>query len=252
MVWRVGMSDPGYLLIPGGGMSDWVWRDLDPAVRRCAIPVDRRLQNNTTDRRRSATIHDCVRYILRLVDDAGHSELVIVAHSGGGILAPLVAQECDDRILGIVFVAANIPRTGSNAVSSLPFPARLINRLAVRSQLRFDSVPIKAHEGVVRERFCNTASETVIRYVLDQRLTSEPLCLLYERVDWSLVPKVPMTYFRLLRDRTASLKLQDRMAANLGIDNVRDIDSDHMVMLSHPRDFNDALRVTVSDFLQAT
>jgi pimeloyl-ACP methyl ester carboxylesterase len=246
------MGDFGYLLIAGGGMSTWVWRDLDPDIRRSAISVDRRFAGTTAHERRHASLDDCVEYAFGLVNEAGYREIVIVAHSGGGVIAPMIAQRLGSRARGIVFVSANIPGDRMNALASLPIGARFVNRVAAWAQVRADSAPLSKFEAPVRRRFCNTASEDVIQYVLSQTLITEPLCVFREKVDWSHLRRLPMTYFRLLRDKTATLDLQSRMAANLAIDDLQDIDGDHMVMLSHPVEFNEALRNAVTRLVNAT
>lgn len=114
--------------------------------------------------------------------------------------------------------------------------------MAARAQAKTDSAPVRKHEKMIRTRFCNTASPAVIEYVLQQRLLTEPLCVYDGKVDWTGMPEIPMTYIRLLRDKTASLGMQDRMAGNLNVKDLRDIDSEHMVMLSHPAELNEMLQ----------
>ena len=242
------MSDVGFVFLPGGAMSAWVWRDLDADIRSRSVLVEGRITNNTAERRRSATLSDCVDHVQTAVHASGLQAFVIVAHSGAGALAPLMAKRMKEKVRGIIFVSANIPPNGSTVQKMLPLPIRVLNAFAVRMQLRHDSTPARGREKQIRAMFCNTASQEVVDYVSQQSLLSEPLCVLRESVDWSGVPKIPMTYVRLLHDKTASLELQNRMAANLGIHDFYDIDSDHMVMLSHPAEFNAALRSITKRF----
>jgi pimeloyl-ACP methyl ester carboxylesterase len=240
------MSDLGYVFLAGGAMSGWVWRDLDNELRSRAVIIAQRLEENTFQNRMRATLADCVDTIVRQIERSGHRRVHIVAHSGGGILAPLVAARMKDRVGRIAFVSANIPRHGTNGLHSLPLPFRALNALVARRQAKSDSTPARGRGKTIRSMFCNTASEEVIQYVLDQSLIAEPICMLMEKLDWTGVPRIPMTFIRLSKDRTATLEFQDRMAANLGITEKYDIESDHMVMLSHPRQFNDALHAVLS------
>ena len=236
------MNDIGLVFIPGGGMAGWVWRDLDADLRRRAILIEGRLKSNDRESRLNATLSDCVEHVTGQMQGSGNSEFIVIGHSGGGMLAPLVAKRMRKEVKGIVLVCASIPENHTNTLHGLPFPIKLLNRLAVRMQVSVDSTPARSRERMIRSMFCNTASEEVIDYVLGQTLLSEPLCVINEKVDWTGVPDIPMTYIRLLNDKTGSLTLQDRMAANLAIRDKVDIESDHMVMLSHPVQFNDALR----------
>ena len=246
------MSDLGVVFIPGGGMSAWVWKDLDPEMRQRAVLIEGRLENNDRNARISATLADCVDHVVEQMRRSGHSSFIIVGHSGGGMLLPLVARRMPGKVKGLVFVSANIPRNGQNALQGLPFPIRLLNRIVVKKQASVDSTPARAQERAIRSMFCNTASDDVVDYILRQNLLSEPLCVINEKVDWTGVPDIPMTFVRLLKDKTASLQVQDRMAANLAVRDIVDIDSDHMVMLSHPAEFNAALRTITERFMKRT
>ena len=236
------MNDLGWVFIPGGGMSDWIWRDLDSEIRERAVLVPRRLKHNTAANRVRARLSDCVDFIEELITRAGFSQVVLVAHSGGGLLAPLAAKRKAFKVERLIFVSANIPAHNTNSLQDLPLSIRLLNGLAARMQLKRDATPLRRYEKLVRKKFCNAAPEEAIEYVLGRDLLSEPLCVYDEKLDWSGLPRIPMTFIRLLNDKTASLSLQDRMAANLDIKDKYDIDADHMVMLSRPREFNAALR----------
>jgi pimeloyl-ACP methyl ester carboxylesterase len=243
------MKDIGYVFIPGGGMSSWVWRDLDQELSSRAVLVEGRLTNNILQERMHATLSTCVDHIEEGMRQAGYPEYVIIAHSGGGILAPLVAKRFPGKVKGIIFVSASIPRNHTNALDVMPLPMKILNKLAAKSQLRRDTTPARTHEKMIKKVFCNTASPEVVEYVLQQQLITEPLCAFFERVDWDGVPKIPMAYMRLLDDKTASLSMQDRMAANMDIRVKHDMPSDHMVMLSHPDQFNQAVHTLIGKLL---
>jgi pimeloyl-ACP methyl ester carboxylesterase len=235
------MGDIGYVFIPGGGMSGWVWKDLDAGILDRSVLVRGRLSANTLRARMNASLDACVDHVVEEMLRGTCDGNIIVAHSGGGIIAPLVAKRMPASIKGIIFVSANIPRNHTNAIHILPLPLQLLNMFAARNRLKADSTPARAHEKIIRRAFCNTSTEEVIGYVLRQELLTEPLCVFFEKVDWTGMPAMPMAFIRLLADRTTSVQLQDRMAANLGIQEKYDIESDHMVMLSHPARFNEAL-----------
>ena len=74
----------------------------------------------------------------------------------------------------------------------------------------------------------------MIDFVLEQELLTEPRCVYREKISWAEFPPVSKTYIQLLQDRTHSLENQARMASNLAITDIREIGSDHMVMLSQP------------------
>ncbi len=236
------------VLIPGGGMSSWAWDRLVPLLQADCLCIPTRLPLSTPETRKKATIADCVEHILAQMDSAGFEQAVIVGHSGGGILAGQLARTAPERIRHLVFISANIPQDGRTALYGLPASVRLLNLFAMHIQNRSNSTPLKKMERIVRRNFCNTCQEEAISFMLEQKLLSEPLCLIHEKIYWSGFSPLPRTFIRLLQDRTISLAGQARMASNLAITDIRTIDSDHMVMLSHPQ----ALAEILHDILVST
>ena len=98
--------------------------------------------------------------------------------------------------------------------------------------------------SMVRKIFCNTCNETTIKYVLKQKLLSEPLCMAFEKVNWDNFPQLPLKYIILTKDKTHSVKHRKQMMENLKITSSVSTDSDHMVMLSHP----EQLAHVINDF----
>ncbi len=235
------LPHPGLVLIPGGGMSSWAWDRLIPLLQADCLPIPTRLPVSTPEIRKKATVADCVDHILAQMDAAGFERAVVVGHSGGGLLAGQLARKAPERVRHLVFISANIPQDGHTALYGLPAPVRLLNQFAMHLQNRRNSTPMKNMEGMVRRNFCNTCPEDAICFLLEQELLTEPLCLIHEKICWSAFPPLPRTFIRLLQDRTISLAGQARMAGNLAITDIRDIDSDHMVMLSHPQALADIL-----------
>lgn len=82
----------------------------------------------------------------------------------------------------------------------------------------------------------NGAPEDTIQYVLRQDLLPEPICVLNGRMNWDGFPKVGMTYVVLTDDHTLGAEKQRLMGKNLGIEDFREIESCHMVMLAKPEE----------------
>ncbi len=235
------MSNLGFVFIPGGLMSTWVWKFVDQKYLANAVLIPRRIKENNFHNRLHATLEDCVDFITELINDSKSARVVVIAHSGGGMIAPLVAKKLPEKVKQIIFVSANIPENHTTALDFLPAPIRVLNRVAIKHQIKSDCVPAIKQEKAIRNIFCNTASPEVIDYVLQQNLYPEPICTITDKVNWDGVPGIPMAYIRLTKDKTGSIELQNRMADHLAIQTRYNIDSDHLVMLSHPKEFNMAL-----------
>ena len=226
----------GFVLLPGGGMSKWIWEKIDSKLKLPYIALDKRINPNTYENRKNATLETCIEYIIETIDKAPFEKSIIVGHSGAGALAANVGKSIPDKIKHIIYIAANIPKHNATMMDGLPFLLKLLNIIAVRKMIKKDSIPYKKIEKTVREKFCNTCDEETIKYVLEHELLSEPLCVLSERMDWTAFPTIPQTYITLLNDHTLSIDKQKNMAGNLNITDIKTIESDHMVMVSHPEE----------------
>jgi pimeloyl-ACP methyl ester carboxylesterase len=229
------------ILIPGAGMSDWIWEATRQFLDSPIISITNRLDINTYQTRKSSTLNDCVEHILNVIKDTEYEKFIVVGHSGAGVVAAKLCQAIPERIQHAIYVAANIPKHGTTMIDSLPFLIRIINVLAIRRMVRNDSIPYSKIEKVMRERFCNDSGQEVIQTVLSERMLSEPMCAVTEKMNWSDFPQMKQTYLLLLKDKTLSLDRQRYMASNLAINEFDEIDSDHMVMLSHPQEFAKAI-----------
>jgi pimeloyl-ACP methyl ester carboxylesterase len=229
------------VLIPGAGMSSWVWRDVVDRISLPTICIGERLAQNTYVSRKTSSLGDCVDHALSILDASGYDSFIVVGHSGAGPIAAMLAQALGDRAERLVLVAANLPPHGRTMIDSLPWAIKLINVLAIRRMIKKDSTPMARLGKVIREKFCNDSPESVIEYVLSQEMRSEPLCAITERMDWSGYRSLPRTYILLTRDGTLSIPSQRAMAGNLGIEDFVEIESDHMAMLSHPAEFARAI-----------
>jgi pimeloyl-ACP methyl ester carboxylesterase len=102
------MADSGtatFVLIHGGNSTGWDWHLVTPVLRDLGhevIPVDLPIEDpaNGVGEYADAVVEAC----------AGRPNLVVVAHSWGGLVAPIVASRIDTALL--VFVTAMVPLPG--------------------------------------------------------------------------------------------------------------------------------------------
>jgi pimeloyl-ACP methyl ester carboxylesterase len=227
--------EPVFVLIPGGGMSDWVWKDLLGYLRYPSIMISSRIEPNTYQNRLNSTLKDMVDHIVVKIP-ADADNLVLVGHSGAGMLAAMTAQSIAPRIKHVVFIAANIPAHNASAVSGLPFLIRWLNITAIKKQIKMDSIPMENFAKMIRKSFLNNAPEEIAQYMLRQALLPEPLCVLNARMNWDGFPDVGKTYVVLSDDHTLSPEKQRQMGRNLNIEDFRVINSCHMAMLTKPEE----------------
>lgn len=231
---RLMKKKDGFMLIPGGGMSSWIWDELIDLLDAPTITPEYRVKNNNIESRKTSCIKDCVEYHLQLFEESNLEKMVLVGHSGAGALAAAIAKEIPDRIKSIIYLSANLPKNHTSTLDSLPIPIRLLNRHAIKSQIAIDSKPMHKNAKMIKKYFCNQCNEKTIDFVLEQNLQTEPLCLAFEKYDFDDFPNLMQLYVILTKDMTQTVKQQIRMMKNFNIFEKDEINSDHMVMLSHP------------------
>jgi pimeloyl-ACP methyl ester carboxylesterase len=225
--------DLAFVLIHGGGLDPWVWERMTPLLDLPALAVRRAAPGTNLNR---LTLDDCAKYIQAEIEAAGLEKVILVAHSIGGVIAPVVATLLPDRVVQMVFVGATIPPEGRSAMSVF----RPSERFGMAVWLRLKGWNLtwmdKAIEEDMRKTLCNDMDEATVQQVLSGGNRPEPPAIFYDRVSRVHMPAVPCTYIKLLQDRgVLPPAKQDEMAANIGA-KVLTLDTGHTAMLSRPQE----------------
>lgn len=72
----------------------------------------------------TATLDDYVAQTLKQIDTLTADEIIIVAHSAGGVIGTEIAKRLGDRLAGFVAISALLPKPGTSFVANLPFPQK--------------------------------------------------------------------------------------------------------------------------------
>jgi pimeloyl-ACP methyl ester carboxylesterase len=202
-----------YALVHGSGDGGWAWHLVQRALRERGheavapdLPTDRD----------DAPWGDCVDAVADAVGDA--RDLVVVGHSAGGFVVPLVADRLGARLQ--VFVAGMVPRPGESGgewFGNVGWDGAMADPDPVRAFYE-DVPPDLAAQAAARERPTSA------------RLGEAP---------WPLpsLPPVPARYVVTTRDRFLPEAVQRRVAAErLGIDRPDEIAAGHCPHLSRPEE----------------
>ena len=211
-----------YALVHGSGDGGWAWHLVQRALRdrgHDAVAPD--LPTDLED----ATWDDCVDTVAAAVGSA--DDLVLVGHSSGGFVVPLVAQRLGARLQ--VFVAGMVPSPGESAAAwfgSVGWAEAVAASAREDGGRTGNPDPMVAfYDGVPKA----LADQAIAR----ERHTSERL----GNVPWPLpsMPDVATRYVVTARDRFIPPQVQRRVAAErLGIADPDEIDAGHCVNLSQP------------------
>jgi pimeloyl-ACP methyl ester carboxylesterase len=181
---------------------------------------------------RKVTLQDCVASVVEQIDQAGLDEVVIVAHSLGGLVAPgVVARLGASRVARLVLIAAVIPPEGMSDMDLIARPARWIIARLVRP-----GVPRRPPaRALARVSFCNGMTRGQRGQVYAQLVPEAP-GLFHEPVSRADLPTaVPRTWIMPLRDRANPPRKQRICIDNLGgVGETIEIDTCHDVMISEP------------------
>ena len=99
-----------FALIPGAGMTDWLWESARPLLRLPNVAITDRLPENTYRARRHSSLDDCVAHIETVLGNEGYDRFLVVGHSGAGPIAAKLCQRMPEKVEHVVYVAANLSR----------------------------------------------------------------------------------------------------------------------------------------------
>lgn len=227
------MTEVGFVLVHGGGHDSRCWDRLVPLLDGPVTAVDLPGRGTRPANLTTLSIADFVRAVVEDIDAFGDVDrVVLVGHSMAGITIPYVAEQRPTKVAHLVFVSCFVPREGSSITGELPAWLRVISRLPRRSSAG------GMRPSVAKYMFCNDMDAAQRAFTLE-RLVPETQNVLSEPVSRRQLPApdvIPRTYVKLLRDHSLRPRRQDEFIRNVGGCQVRELDSGHDAMISHPRE----------------
>jgi len=110
-----------YLLVHGAFHGGWCWREVAGRLRAAGHDVFTPTLTGLGDRVHrlspDTTLDTHIEDICRVIDSERLGDLVVVAHSYGGLPATGAADRRDDRIRALVYIDAVIPEDGDTGES---------------------------------------------------------------------------------------------------------------------------------------
>jgi pimeloyl-ACP methyl ester carboxylesterase len=191
------------------------------------------------------TVDDCVASVVADVNATGADDIVVVAHSSGGLFAPGVAASLAPRVRHIVLDAASVAPEGGRGLESMKesHRARVVEGMdAARASGRTLRTPGPEEPDKVRIAYGgDDLDDDQIAFMRDPvRCVRDSMNFYFQPVSWAGVGDVPVTYIKHLRDRPSPPALQDELIVRLrtmGRDpTVVEIDSGHIPAVTHPQE----------------
>jgi pimeloyl-ACP methyl ester carboxylesterase len=234
----------GIVLVHGGQHTGRCWEptvahlmEMRPEIS--VLPVHLPGRDGNPADLSEVGIAECVQSVVSDIERAKLSEVVLVAHSMGGVTIPGVAEALGkERVSRLVFIAAAVPPDGTSILEDLIGELRE----TVGTRVEEPSEPAPFPREMVTELFCNGMTEDQVEFTMSQ-MCPESNLLATQRVDRSGMPQsIPRTWILTARDRAVTPEQQRQHIENLGgVDDVVEIDTCHDVMISEPEQLAKAL-----------
>lgn len=230
-----------YVLVHGGGSTARFWDRLLPLLDAPALAVDLPGRNDKPADLPSITVDDEVASVIADVERAGIAgDIVLVAHSSGGLVVPGVVDGLGDRVKRIVLNAALVPPEGERGVDCLK-PHQRDGLIVAVEQAAKDGSAITlpgapADPESLREAYGgDPLDDDALAFVADPvRCVPDGVNHYFQPVRWSTVT-VPVTYVLNERDRPISPSQQETMIGWLpSPPRVVRLDCGHLPAVTHP------------------
>src|SRR4029079_5590449 len=169
------MALPALVLVHGGAHAGDCWDLTFAEIRRTepdldVLAVDLPGRRDKPGDLRAVTISDWVDSVVADIEDAGFDDVVLVAHSLGGVSVPGVVTKLGaSRVKEMVFATAFIPPEGTAVVDTLSGPVSWYARRGARTG-KVGELP----SLVGRLLFLNGVSRQPRRFMLGRLCSDSP------------------------------------------------------------------------------
>lgn len=220
-------NEIGIVLIHGAGLGSWIWRETEAYLQTESLPVDFPGRENASDANKSLTLDDYCNHLLVKIRDWDKPKVVLAAHSIGGVIALKLARQLGDRAVGLMGIAASIPKNGGSFISTLPFPKRLIMNIILRV------AGTKPPKGAIIKSLCNDLTPDQSEKVAN-KFVSESTRLYFDECN-APIPAADKLYIKTSKDYEFSESLQEEMIGNFDPQQIVTLESGHLPMMSCPQ-----------------
>jgi pimeloyl-ACP methyl ester carboxylesterase len=219
----------GFLFLQGAGLQSSIWNQVVENLSYPYLFIDSPQPHSN----RQLSLDEYSKNVQRTVENWEVDKIVIVAHSIGGVVALKCANQMQDRLIGLIAIGASIPKEGGSFLSIFPYPKRLLMRMILRL---FGTKP---PESAIRQGLCFDIPESKSKNILEN-FVEESFSLYTDRTNATL-PDIPKMYVKLKKDKEIDERLQEKMILNLGTDQVVELDTGHLPMISRPGELKNVL-----------
>jgi pimeloyl-ACP methyl ester carboxylesterase len=235
-------ADPTFVLIHGGGSSSRFWDLLVPLLAFPAVAVDLPGRAGRPADPMTITVDECVASLLDDLAREPLDDVVVVAHSSGGLFVPGVVAGLAPRVKHIVLSSGCVPTEGGLGLEAMKPSYARRNREAMDRAKREGSVITTPGPPADPEKLRNAygveLDDAQLAFVAaPERNPHDSQNVYFQPVHWSATKGVPVTVVRQLLDPVTPVALQDEMIDRLPspeLVTVVDLETGHIPAVTHP------------------
>jgi pimeloyl-ACP methyl ester carboxylesterase len=244
------MPQPTFVLVHGSWQASWSWQPvrerLQAAGYRTLAPT--LAGQRPGDDRSAIRFADYEASVLEVLDAESSGPVVLVGHSFGGAIISRIAELRPDRCHSLIYYSGFVPLDGESVANNLPpTMLELFEHLSAASSDRSVALPYE----VVRAGFINTADDATAQS-LYARFTPECYTPIFEPLALPHNHRhgIPTTYIVCRQDVALPPgAFHPGQSGRLDQARLIEIDGDHEVLLTNPRELAGALLSAVGDQL---
>lgn len=234
-----GNAKTTFVLIHGAWAGSWVWGKITPMLERLGhrvIAVD--LPGKALDTQPSEiNLPVYTQYVCGVIDTIA-TPVVLVGHSGAGIIISQVAEYRPIKVAHLVYIAGFLLPSGMTYKDFLFKYRKLHEKRKTASQLLVlseDGLTSTIRPKDAIRIFFNKANPIEAKRAANKlKPEPEPGRAVSAKLSEINFGKIPRTYIECLNDQTVLLSLQRKMQELTSCDDIYMIDADHAPQLSRP------------------
>lgn len=224
----------GILFISGAGLGTWIWKDVADQLPNSSVVIDFESLKKTSKNARLSAYAD---EALTQAQALNTEQIIVVAHSAGGVIGEEVASRLGEKLAGFVAISAALPEKGAPFLSVLPFPQNIITRVILKL------AGTKPPESAIKAGLCNDLDNALASRIVSS-FSPESIHLYTDPVSAG-APTVQSTYVFTSTDAEFPLSLQQKMAQRLDSPTIIQLDTGHLPMLTNPKAISAAVTALI-------
>lgn len=230
----------GVVFIHGAGLGSYIWDRVLEHLELPAIAIDIPETINSVSRE-TFSLNEYSRIIMEQIKPFNKKQIILIAHSSGGISALALTRYLKTQIVGLIGIAGVFPISGQSFMSTQPFPVNIIFPVLLR--LFGTKPPDKA----IINNLCNDLNSIDSQLILDN-FKQESISLYTEKVFYDSLDTYTV-YITLTNDKSLSPAMQAKMANNLKARKNIKLNSGHLPMVSIPQETASVLNEIIKDII---